>query len=664
LIIAGASGGALVLGAIGWLVVWSLASKPTEKAVQPDRWLPAKKGQPAVPAVQPQQAQKAPEPVNLPPRAVIPPGPAPDKIAQDTIAKVKKATVYLKVTQGNGQVSEGTGFFAIDPGMIVTNAHVLGMLSPASWSPRDVEIVINSGEPGQEVPLSAQVLGVDRDSDLAILAIKDEQRRWPAPLAVDVTGHLKELDKVYVFGFPYGTTLGKGITVSTSSISSIRKPDGKTVTNVQLQGGINRGNSGGPVVDTRGVVIGVAVSMIHGTQIDFAVPGDKVQDLLRGRVAHIAFGEPYRDGTNVKVPLEVLCVDPLDRIRGLQLQVWTGKPGVSRPASAKQPQADPSDGARQTISLEFKEGKARGEGSASAELSLPTWDRDKAIWVQPVLTDAGQSSYWDLAVSYQPSAFAPLERKPAALAYLPDVQPERTVKLSSTYEIKAVRGVQFSASHQLECEAQETASREPRGVAFRLQIAGLKATETANGEAKNDILEAEKHVRGQAFTVVTDPQGKLLDRTNPKLPKEPSKEIREQAQDLIERLANTYELTCLTLAPQQLQAGETWKTNLPWLVTSKGKKVMMGIFAVCTMEGIRVHDGQKQAQISLSGNLHDGSGNPVAGQISGKLHFSLDKGYITLAEIKIVAELDMGETLVTLTEDARLERSPASAAKK
>jgi S1-C subfamily serine protease len=650
-IIAGACGGGVVLAATIWLVFMSWLQKPEEKAAAKNFWLAPKKNQPLVPAKAP--PEKAPDPLPVLPRPEIPPGPAPAAIAPETIQKVKKATAYLKVTLVDGQVTEGSGFFAIDPGLIVTNAHVLGMLSASSWGPKDVEVVIGSGEPG-EVQVSAQVLGVDRDSDLAILSIKDEQRRWPAPLAVDDAGHLAELQKVIVFGFPYGAQLGKNITISESTISSVRRSDGKTVTQLQLNGGISPGNSGGPVVDTRGVVIGVAVSIIRGTQINFAVPGDKVKSLLRGRVSRVAFGDPYRDGTNVKLPLELRYVDPLEKIQGLQLTVWTGKPGTSRPASAQQPQPESGDGPKQTVKLDYRDGKAE------VELSLPSWDRDKAIWVQPVLTDAGQTFFWSEAVAYQPTSYAPLERKPATLAYLPELQPERTVKLKSTYKLQAVRGMQFSAAHHLESEVRENASKDTRGAAFRLQIASLKATEEVNGQSKTEQLEAEKQIRDQVITVVTDSQGKLLDRKNPQSPmgkEKKDKKIRREFTDVIDRLANTYELTCLTLSPQQLQPGETWQADLPMLITSKGKRQMIGIHAVCAFQGIREHEGQRQAQIALSGKVHDGAGNPIAGQISGKILFSLDKGYILLADIKIEAELAMGESLMTASLEAHLERS-------
>jgi len=259
---AGAGVLVLVLVAILVIVRWGGNGKDTTVV----------KGKPTTGPGKNRQADPLPSLVAAPPQALIPPGPAPPALGKEALRLVKNATAYLKVTQGNGTISEGSGFFALEPGLVFTNAHVLGMLSPSSLGPKDVEVVVHSGQK-DEFQLCAQVLGVDRTTDLAILSVNHERQRWPTALAVDSTRDLTELQKVYVFGFPFGASLGKDITVGDSSISRmIKGPDG-TVAQIQVNGGMNPGNSGGPVVDTRGVVVGVAVSILRGTQLNFAVPG-------------------------------------------------------------------------------------------------------------------------------------------------------------------------------------------------------------------------------------------------------------------------------------------------------------------------------------------------------------------------------------------------------
>ena len=101
-----------------------------------------------------------------------------------TVGKVKKATAYLRVTMGNGQVAQGSGFFAAEPGLVFTNAHVVGMLGNASGLPNKIEVVVHSGEP-DEFTRVGQVLGVDRINDLGLIRVEGARRGLPEPLPVD-----------------------------------------------------------------------------------------------------------------------------------------------------------------------------------------------------------------------------------------------------------------------------------------------------------------------------------------------------------------------------------------------------------------------------------------------------------------------------------------------
>src|SRR5262245_16904646 len=65
------------------------------------------------------------------------------RLDPELLKKVKRATVYLRVTLPDGQVVQGSGFFGSYAGLVMTNAHVLGMLRPESQKPKKVEVVIN-----------------------------------------------------------------------------------------------------------------------------------------------------------------------------------------------------------------------------------------------------------------------------------------------------------------------------------------------------------------------------------------------------------------------------------------------------------------------------------------------------------------------------------------
>jgi S1-C subfamily serine protease len=225
-------------------------------------------GPPAgLPAAPPQGAEPA-----------VPAGPVPAEMTADTVKKVKQSTAYLRVRQAGGDVAEGSGFFGLEPGLVITNAHVVGMLR--AGPPRGVDVVVNSGEPG-EAKMAGTVVGVDRANDLAVLRVEGDRSRLPAPLPVGTAADLTETQSVYIFGFPFGAQLGKNITVSASAVASLRRGGDGVLKQVQVNGGMHPGNSGGPVTDARGVVVGVSVAGIEGTQINFAVPGDFIRPLVQ-----------------------------------------------------------------------------------------------------------------------------------------------------------------------------------------------------------------------------------------------------------------------------------------------------------------------------------------------------------------------------------------------
>src|SRR5205807_1157873 len=108
--------------------------------------------------------------------------------------------------------------------------------------------------------------GAAYEADLMVLQIDGDLAELPEPLTLNPDAELSETQTVYVFGFPLGKALGKSITVSKSSISSLRKENGE-LKEIQLNGGINEGNSGGPIVNEKGEVLGVAVGGVGGTTI-------------------------------------------------------------------------------------------------------------------------------------------------------------------------------------------------------------------------------------------------------------------------------------------------------------------------------------------------------------------------------------------------------------
>lgn len=259
-LIAGGSLLVLLTLGLGGYAIWSATrspTKPTETA--------------GAPKDTPKPKDKQPERAKLPEKVALPP-----KMADATRERVKSSTVYVRTRYADGKVGSGSGFFAAAPGLVVTNAHVVGQSPQTGVKPiTGVEVVVNSGLPTSRT-FPATVLKADRQLDLALLRV--EGTDLPKPLVVDDGDDLKETQEVYIFGFPLGENLGTNISVNISTISSIRRDE--VIPWIQVSGGMHPGNSGGPLTDTAGRVIGVARAVVAGTQINMAIPGDVVHSFF------------------------------------------------------------------------------------------------------------------------------------------------------------------------------------------------------------------------------------------------------------------------------------------------------------------------------------------------------------------------------------------------
>lgn len=206
--------------------------------------------------------------------------------SQEVVDRVKKATVMVLVQfAGKKGGGSGSGFVEKDSRMVLTNAHVVGMKKITDPEPL-INLVVNSGQGDAEYRLDGEVVAVDAENDLAVIrpTLLEVGKRTPVPdgIVVPKTTSVKELDRLYVFGFPLGTSLGAEISIRPTQVTSLRH-EGTMLKKIQVEGGMTFGNSGGPVVDAKGNVVGVAVSGIKGESINFAVAGEMVHQLLANR---------------------------------------------------------------------------------------------------------------------------------------------------------------------------------------------------------------------------------------------------------------------------------------------------------------------------------------------------------------------------------------------
>jgi S1-C subfamily serine protease len=203
-------------------------------------------------------------------------------------SKSEQADPFFGAPETRTQRSLGSGFVIDKAGHIVTNEHVVA-------GAKSVEVSFSDND-----SLKAKIVGVDASSDVAVLQI-DARSRALTPLQLGNSDDVQVGDDVVAIGNPFG--LDRSITrgIVSALQRPITAPNGMTIDHViQTDAALNHGNSGGPLLNMRGQVVGVnsQIQTAGGdgnVGIGFAIPIDTVRNVVAqlihdGRVEHPFLG--------------------------------------------------------------------------------------------------------------------------------------------------------------------------------------------------------------------------------------------------------------------------------------------------------------------------------------------------------------------------------------
>ena len=224
--------------------------------------------------------------------------------------------------------------------LLATNRHVAvpdisdlpERIAPQGSVPT-IEAVFRSGQRQQEQSLVAHIAAADLseelNTDLAFLVVEGVNRP-PQPINPLVRFEPSEGVPYICAGFPLGGMIGKvtethgnpSVTITGGRISALHRDDHGQLNVIQVDGSLQPGNSGGPIIDEKtGKLIGVAVAKVSSVDtIGFVVPAEEVRRCLAGRVGAIQL---KRLDTSQTTALEVKAqlVDPKRLVQSVVVHV-------------------------------------------------------------------------------------------------------------------------------------------------------------------------------------------------------------------------------------------------------------------------------------------------------------------------------------------------------
>jgi len=238
---------------------WTTSNKSVVSVDQSGRLKGIKKGTAVITAYIPNTKLKSSSNITVTPKTYS---------SQDIFKMINPSVVYIELyNKFNQLVSSGSGFILSNDGLVATNLHVINDISGGKY----VKIRLANGKTYE----TSKVVGVNPTNDIAILKIDGPTNLQPIKLGD--SNNILAGQKVFALGSPLGyqNTITEGI-ISNTKVSVYG------VNLIQTSAPVSHGNSGGPLVDTYGNVIGIMVSSFsEGQNMNLAIPINVLKNVAK-----------------------------------------------------------------------------------------------------------------------------------------------------------------------------------------------------------------------------------------------------------------------------------------------------------------------------------------------------------------------------------------------
>lgn len=490
---------------------------------------------------------------------------------EEVVRRLKDATVLVNIKIGKKLLGNGSGFVIEVNGeqaVIATNRHV-AVMEPgeipsnllSKGAKPELEAVFRSGEgPQKEQAVTARLIAADLsggfNTDLAFLTVQGVKN---PPRPIDPTQIVRPTEGMTYLGagFPridakISSEEGKpSVVVTGGRISSFRRDEYGQVLLLQVDGSIQPGNSGGPIVDEKtGKLLGVAVaSASFADTIGLIVPADQVRRELAGRVGGLALTLERMAGGKASLLVKANLVDPKLQVSAVEVRAvplakvgklspnsdgsWPPLPG-STPVELQKSVRDPSAAGRIEVAITGAGQEGRKVWVQAAHRDMRgriVYSRPKEVYLpdhpgpirengslRKILKQVMAKSISQLGSLIDPSTDCRLDRDDRSLKVRIDL-PGKLHTLSPDY--KSPRGTPYhnapmtladvdgdfvahvSVTGEINPGSTLPKDRAARGLPFTFQSAGLVLYQD-----KNNFLRLER--ASSIFTARLTPVHRLL----------------------------------------------------------------------------------------------------------------------------------------------------------